>query len=156
MGLRSEGAVHGFRKELQVLARNITRNSHVAVEVEAEAISLAGFPELEFQLLRIAREALTNSVKHALASKVSVRAAALGGRLRLIVDDDGIGIPADAPVPGNGHYGLVGMRERAESIGAELSICDRAPCGTRVTVELDLGVYERRSNQPVEPQHLMR
>jgi ligand-binding sensor domain-containing protein/signal transduction histidine kinase len=156
MGLRSETAAHGFAKELEILTRTMTRNSHLVVEVDAEPISLANFPELEFQLLRIAREALNNAMKHALASNVILRALVSGNRLRLTVDDDGIGMPTKAPRPGFGHYGIVGMRERADSIGAELTICNRAPCGTRVTVEVDLLAYQRRSNEPAEPEHLTK
>jgi signal transduction histidine kinase len=101
----------------------------VAVEVEAEdRLPL----DQEEALYRIAQEALHNVVKHANARHARISLRRAGRDLQLTVEDDGIGFDPGA-VP-RGHLGLVGMRQRAERIGAELLISRRPGGGTRVRV----------------------
>jgi two-component system sensor histidine kinase UhpB len=69
---------------------------------------------------RIVQEALTNVVRHAGASQVRVALSIAGGELRLAVSDNGCG--AADPFSRAGHYGVRGMRERAEALGGELAI----------------------------------
>jgi PAS domain S-box-containing protein len=80
-------------------------------------------------LYRIAQEALTNAVRHARATQVSVVLGARGRRVVLTIADDGDGMRSDG---GNG-MGLRIMRYRAQMMGGELAISDGAPRGTRVT-----------------------
>jgi signal transduction histidine kinase len=78
-----------------------------------EAASLAGY--------RIAQEALTNAIKHAPGSRVTVDINASGGALIVVVDDDaGRAASPRSPQPAGGH-GLVGMRERVAAFGGEVS-----------------------------------
>jgi signal transduction histidine kinase len=87
-------------------------------------------------LYRIAQEALQNVVKHADASVVTVRLTSEDDNVRLVVADNGGGFNEDA-VDGahdRSRYGLVGMRERAELIGARLKVMSRPGEGTRVEV----------------------
>ncbi|MHB8576962.1 MAG: GAF domain-containing sensor histidine kinase [Dehalococcoidia bacterium] len=95
-------------------------------------------PRLEVGVFRIAQEALTNVARHAAATSVSVLLSvdeAPGGRLRLSVEDDGRGFDAEAPP---GHFGLVGMRERARLLGGGLQIASTPDAGTRVELDLPL------------------
>ena len=89
-------------------------------------------------IYRIAQEALTNAIKHARADSVTVRLdCERGGQgeiIRLVVEDDGVGMEPDQVVP-EGHYGLVGMEERARMIGGELTIESQPGRGTRVLPE---------------------
>jgi signal transduction histidine kinase len=82
----------------------------------------------------VVREALTNVVKHARAERVGVTVELTSEQLSIIVDDDGIGIPADAT-----YSGLANLRHRAERRSGELMISQSGPGGTRVrwTVPLD-------------------
>jgi signal transduction histidine kinase len=100
----------------------------------------AGLPSvpatLEIEILRIVREAIMNAGKHADATLVRVLASFDRGVLRLEVVDNGVGFDADRRVRG---YGLRSMHERAESIGARLTIDARPQDGTRVTLEVPLG-----------------
>lgn len=90
----------------------------------------------EHELWQITLEALTNVERHAQAHQVLVEYAVTSGRVRLRITDDGVGVdPAKTKLD---RYGMVGMRERAESIGARLQIGPNQPKGTAVTVELDL------------------
>ena len=88
---------------------------------------------IENEVLRIAQEALTNIEKHANASKVHVAWTITEGRGELVVQDDGRGFDPTQGIRGNA-YGLVGMRERATSVGALLTISSKPGQGTVVTV----------------------
>jgi signal transduction histidine kinase len=88
-------------------------------------------------LFRILQEALTNVVRHAKATRVEVSLSMEAGRVRLVVDDNGRGVPA-AAVTNPRSLGLLGMRDRAVLIGGEVSVAGRPGAGTTVTVELPL------------------
>jgi two-component system, NarL family, sensor histidine kinase UhpB len=86
-------------------------------------------PEEEVVLYRIAREALTNVVRHADASRVQFALRERADGVELLVRDDGIGMPDDAP---GSSQRIRGMRERAMLVGAKLSIDSRPGGGTTV------------------------
>jgi two-component system nitrate/nitrite sensor histidine kinase NarX len=79
------------------------------------------------------REALTNVEHHAHARRADVRLAIERGRIRVAVEDDGVGI-RDAEPPTH-HYGLAIMRDRAATLGGTLQVAPRAEGGTRVELE---------------------
>ena len=85
-------------------------------------------------LFRMAEEALRNIERHAGAQSARLRLVSLDeSRLKLSIEDDGVGFDPNMPRPG--HFGLVGLREQAQVIGAEFLI-DSGKGGTRVTVTL--------------------
>lgn len=87
-------------------------------------------------LFRIAEEAMRNIERHARATNISMTLCSPGDGhgLTLTVCDDGIGFDATAPHPG--HYGLAGLREQAQLIGATLTIHSSAQQGSTINVEL--------------------
>jgi signal transduction histidine kinase len=88
-------------------------------------------------LLRMAQEALRNVERHAQATRAAVRLQTTNGtHLELRIDDNGIGFDPQALRPG--HYGIVGLREQAEVIGAELRIDSKPGEGTTICVSLTL------------------
>ena len=89
----------------------------------------------ERELWRIAQEAVTNVERHAKASKVVVTWHTDGGRALLLVADDGVGFPTTRAGRLDS-YGIVGMRERAASIGATLDISGAPGKGTVVRCEV--------------------
>src|SRR6478609_8293918 len=89
----------------------------------------------ERELWRIAQEAVTNVERHAKASKVVVTWQSDGGRALLLIADDGIGFPTSRAGRLDS-YGIVGMRERAASIGATLDIAGTPDVGTTVRCEV--------------------
>jgi signal transduction histidine kinase len=94
-------------------------------------------PILRDDIYRIAREALRNAFRHAEASRIEVEITYGVRILRLRIRDDGKGIDSKLLVAGrHGHWGLPGMRERAQEIGAQLDIWSQAGAGT----EVDLSV----------------
>jgi signal transduction histidine kinase len=91
--------------------------------------------QMENNLYRIALEALNNSLIHSQASQVRVTLSRQDGGLTLEVADNGIGFDPQMPIVQSG-FGLSGMRERAEQIGAQLSIHSEAGQGVQVKVEV--------------------
>lgn len=85
-------------------------------------------------LMRMAQEALRNIERHSKATQVAIRLKTLGdGRIELRIEDNGVGFDPLAARPG--HYGLVGLREQAESIAADLAL-ESGSQGTVVCVRL--------------------
>jgi signal transduction histidine kinase len=83
----------------------------------------------------VAREAVVNALRHAQASWVRVSLAGGLQALRLEVLDDGVGLAPGAQQLRPGHLGLLGMRERAASIGADCVVQSPASGGTRVCLD---------------------
>nr|WP_323371934.1 histidine kinase [Streptomyces katsurahamanus] len=99
-------------------------------------------PAVARQLLTIASEAMENAHRHGRPGRVEVSAGVSGDVLRISVYDDGVGLPPGTTLDGlrrSGHFGLVGMVERAASIGARIRIGrGGAARGTEVRLELPL------------------
>jgi signal transduction histidine kinase len=107
-------------------------------------------PELESTLYRLVQEALTNVVKHAGASRVTVAVTEDDATVELTVTDDGAGFQTDAASAG---FGLIGMRERIALLGGELDFDSRPGAGT--TVAARIPVQRRplaRSARTPDPQ----
>lgn len=102
------------------------------LRVEGSAEPLA--PSTALALYRVGQEALTNAEHHARANNVTLRVAFDPGLVRLTIADDGVGFDVErVQAPGEDiHLGLVGMRERMELIGGELSIRSAPGRGTTV------------------------
>ena len=94
---------------------------------------------IEGNLLRIGQEAINNAVRHARAQNIVINLKFETNRVQLSVCDDGLGFDSQLSQNGDGkHFGLVGMRERAEQIGGTLKINSRANEGTEVVVEVPI------------------
>lgn len=92
-------------------------------------------PEIETVVYRVIQEALTNVVRHAHASEVSVTVTAGPTSVRVLVEDDGIGFDPEHP-PTGGHLGLEGMLERVELVGGSLRLLSGTGDGTTVLAEV--------------------
>jgi signal transduction histidine kinase len=101
-------------------------------------------PNVEGQLIRIAQEAVNNAVRHACATHIQLTLTFSEHQLILEVFDNGSGFDIDAATtPQSGHYGIVGMRERATGIKAQLEISSEIEKGTRVRVTLGVASSPR-------------
>ena len=89
-------------------------------------------------LLRIGQEAMTNALKHAQATLIEIELVTTPTSASLCVNDDGLGLSDSMPQDSRGHFGLVGMEERANRIGAILLVESRPDGGTIVRVEVPL------------------
>jgi signal transduction histidine kinase len=110
-------------------------------------------PILRDDIYRIAREALRNAFRHAQASKIEADIAYSERLLRLRVRDDGKGVDPKLLDSGrDGHWGLPGMRERAQQIGAQLDIWSEVGAGTEVELRIPGSIaYEASSDYGVFP-----
>jgi len=132
-GLDGEPAMAGaIEDSVADFARRTGLRSEFTADGELPALSSRTAAEL----LRILFEAMTNIQKHADATLIRVTASAASGGLEVSIADDGRGFD---PAAGNGMtYGIRGMRERAELIGATLDIVSAPSEGTAVTVRLPI------------------
>ncbi len=90
---------------------------------------------IQDELARIGREAITNAFRHGHADSIEVGLFYSNNALRLVVRDDGRGIATNTILKGRpGHFGLTGMRERAERIGGRLTVRSRPGGGTEVNL----------------------
>ncbi len=107
----------------------------VQVRIDGGPYRLA--PEIEMNLLRIGQEAVANALKHAGARNIEVELRYDSAKLCLYVIDDGCGFtPGDPSFIARGHFGLLDMRERAQSLGCHLQIDSEPGRGTRLKVEV--------------------
>jgi signal transduction histidine kinase/ligand-binding sensor domain-containing protein len=114
------------------------------IEVEVEPADAALRPQMQRDVTRIAEEGVTNAVKHAQASLVSVRCKVKADDVWLEVRDDGQGfVPGDEGGPVAG-FGILGMRERAARLGARLDIVSRRGAGTCVSLRCPEGLLSPR------------
>jgi signal transduction histidine kinase/ligand-binding sensor domain-containing protein len=113
--------------------------SGVQVEVDVSGVHSSLPEDMEQHLLRIAQEAVTNVLKHAGARKIWVKLHMEARKLYLRIADDGHGFEQqDAFSSLGGHFGLIGMRERAERLGGELHLASHPGEGTQVEVMVPL------------------
>ncbi|MCS0613550.1 histidine kinase [Massilia kyonggiensis] len=114
------------------------RQAHgaLAVDVHVDGERRPLLAPVADEIAEIAREALRNAFAHAHAARIRVTLVYARRTLTLCVADDGCGIPEPVRRDGarSGHWGLVGMRERAERIGARLDIASGPRQGTTVTL----------------------
>ena len=109
---------------------------------------------MQDEAYRIVAEALTNAFRHASASKIETEVTYDSSTLRIRVRDDGVGISETMRSNGHpDHWGLTGMRERAEAIRAELKLWSRESEGTEVELVIPASIaYPRDQRKPIESE----
>lgn len=117
---------------LRQLSEGTFGRARIPVEVDIDGGCEAMTPQARVALYRIAQEALNNVAKHSGASRARLALACEGGSVQLVVTDDGSGFDINGLT--GGQLGLGIMRERAETIGATLSVSSVPGEGTTVSV----------------------
>ena len=119
----AEIAPHATDTEIRITAEGEARDLHPIVTEEVSAIG---------------REAIVNALQHARAKAVDVVISYDRAGLALRIRDDGVGIDSDILDAGGreGHFGLIGMRERARKIGGQLTLASRQGAGAEVVVRV--------------------
>jgi signal transduction histidine kinase len=144
----------GLVTALEMLGRETSQNHHINIEFEKIGQERRLSSEMELSLYRIAQEALNNVVHHAKAKHV-VLSIVFKDEIKLEVRDDGIGFampksPTD--FARSGHFGLLGIRERADLIGGKLEVQSEAGGGTSLSVRLaHASGLQRESIQHLNP-----
>jgi signal transduction histidine kinase len=139
----------GVAGALEEYATLFAESSDLDVRFRAtpEAASAPLSAATQAEVFSIAREALTNVRKHARAHDVSIDMRRSSGEVVLRIKDDGVGFEADLLSRGRErwpHFGLAGMRERAESVGGRVSWRSQPGAGTEVELHVPVGGTTRR------------
>ncbi len=125
------GTIEDVGQAIKRLAELGQRSTTVPIDVQLDELPRFG-DGVEREILGIAQEALTNAVRHSQARRILIRASSINSLgLRLSVADDGRGIPGDRS---NAGFGLTSMQERADRIGASLTIVTAPRSGTEVVL----------------------
>jgi signal transduction histidine kinase len=136
-GLRNRpGEAADLAAAIAQASRQLTEANGIRLRLKLDTAESALPPEVEYNLLRITQEAVLNAVKHSGARSLVVALERTATRVRLLVKDDGAGFDRHAESR-PGHYGVVGMRERAEHIGADLNLETAPGFGTAVSVTME-------------------
>ena len=136
-GLRAPHfAPASIEKELTRLLEDFS-TSGVRCEISVTGHAKQLRPAVQEQINLIAKEALANALLHSRGTCVEIELEYSARRLRVVVRDNGCGIdPQLTRARRDSHWGLLGMRERAENIGAQLTVWSRPGAGTEVEVSV--------------------
>jgi signal transduction histidine kinase len=126
----------GLAPALERLVQTFSESSGISVDLEARLGEGRLPTEVETTLYRIVQEALTNVVKHAEATKVSILLVRRDTSATVVIEDDGVGF--DPAGVSEGSLGLEGMRERADLHEGRLTVETSPGAGTTIAVEVSL------------------
>jgi signal transduction histidine kinase len=126
----------GFIVAIKEMAQSAADRANLSLELQlAERIEILS-PEAEQSLYRIAEQAINNVTQHANAKRLLVRMGTENGHLTLTIQDDGQGFISDR-IDSESHFGLQGMRERAEILGGRMNITSQPGKGSTIQVVLE-------------------
>ena len=124
-----------MKESLESFARQLGADNRVDVQLQVSGAAAPRERKADKDLLLIAREAIRNAISHGHAQHIAVGLCFERSRVRLEVTDDGNGFEPDkARGPEEGHYGILGMRERVEQLGGEFRVQSTVGQGAKVTV----------------------
>lgn len=130
----------GLKVALEMLAKETSEQSQIPVQFEWQGEVRRLDPQIELAFYRIAQEALSNVYRHSGASHAELVVTITETSITLRIEDNGKGfVPPDTVDASaqSGHYGLLGMSERADLIGAQWTVESEEGRGTRVTLKFD-------------------
>jgi signal transduction histidine kinase len=145
-GLRaSENGSQNLEQAFSRVAQELAGLAEIDFRIIVEGRSRPLHPALRDEVYRIGREALVNAFRHSRAKNIELELEYGANQLRLLIRDNGCGIDPQVLQSGReGHWGLPGMRERGEGVGARLSVWSSATAGT----EIELSVPSHIAFQP--------
>jgi len=129
----------GLVPALEMLVKDARRDLGVEVSFQLNGQPRRLGPEAELAIFRIVQEALSNVGRHAAPGQASVQLTFDQQAVRVEIEDQGRGFELPARITElavRGHYGLLGMYERAQLVGAKLRLDSAPGRGTRISVEL--------------------
>jgi signal transduction histidine kinase len=148
VGLGPE-AETGFVGAIEAMTRELLAGSTIALQLDlsgVEAIDGRLTPEAAHEVMQIAREAVSNVVRHSGATRATVSVVADADSATLAISDDGVGFDAGQRL-GSGHFGLANVRDRTAAVGGSLEIESQPGGGTRLVVRVPLVSEDRRGSQ---------
>ena len=127
----------GLEAATEWYVRDFQSRNGIPCDLRSDLKGASVEPDLGTAVFRILQEALTNVARHSAADRVEIRLSAIDEELRLEVRDNGRGIPRDQ-LAASQSLGLLGMRERARSLGGNLLVRGTPDVGTTVTLRVPL------------------
>jgi signal transduction histidine kinase len=127
----------GLVTALDMLSNEAGQNASLKIEMHISGQERRFPADVELALYRMVQEALNNVIRHAKAKQVAIDLAFTAQALNIQVSDDGVGfdVPkSPAEFAPNGHFGLLGLYERAQLIGAQLDIQSAPHSGTKLSI----------------------
>lgn len=141
----------GLAAALANLAVDWHESSGVELDLDVDELKNKRLSNaVETTLYRIAQESITNAIRHGTSKHIHIQGRLNGERLRFAIDDDGCGFRTDEMLSAKATrrpFGLISMRERAESIGGQFSIRSSVGRGTSIEVIVALD-----GSQPIDPK----
>lgn len=136
--LREPGITSGtFAAALRQLAEGATRGNELKLEFETRGVERPLPSHIEAAIARVVQESIANTIKHANARSVRVLLSYRNGRVAVRVTDDGSGFDVDPAFRAySGHWGLLGMKERAAELQGTLTVLSAPGRGTTVMLQL--------------------
>ncbi len=126
-----------FSQTVMKVSERALLGTDIRLQFMAHGEAFKPAPAVEDNLLRICEEAVTNAVKHACPTRVEVKLEYTPAELRLLVRDDGCGFhPNGADASKDGHFGILGIRERTQSIHGIMSLRSHPGQGTEILVTI--------------------
>ncbi|MCI0582991.1 MAG: GAF domain-containing protein [Chloroflexi bacterium] len=145
-GLGADTAAASIGSRLAGLADELLLSSEARMALDLDLADVAEIDErlsaeAAVQLIQMAREALSNAIRHSGAPRARLSLRALDAEAILSVEDNGSGFDASIPAA-SGHLGFANMRDRASSVGGAIEVSSRIGGGTRIIVRLPLATTE--------------
>lgn len=136
MELRASSAPEALELALEQFGKGLAQHRQHAFELRVEGVRRQLRPQVHEEIYAIAREALFNASRYAGASRIVLELEYGVDAFVMKIRDDGCGLEEPVAAVGErpGHWGLVGMRERAQAIGAYLALQSKAGAGTTIVV----------------------
>jgi signal transduction histidine kinase len=138
-GLRSanNGDFADFERQFSELRKDLDGGGQTDFRIVVEGLPRPLCPAIADEVFHICREAVINAFRHSKAAKIEVEIEYAARDFRIAVRDDGIGIDPQIIESGReNHWGLSGIKERTEKIGAKLKVLSRADAGTEIELSV--------------------
>ena len=146
--LQELGLISAIRKEAKDLSRNAEVQARVAISDNVGRFD----PVIETAIYRVVQEGLHNVAKHAQARNVTIQLERRGETLRLVIEDDGMGIR-----PGTNSmrpsFGMAGMQERISTLGGQMKVESRKGEGTKISISVPLPARSEKAEKQHKAQN---
>jgi signal transduction histidine kinase len=140
---KASPAGSSLEEAFSILFSEVTTGRGAQIRLFVQGKSRPLNPAMQEQLFLIGREAVTNALRHSKSTRIEVEVQYLADLIHVFVRDNGCGINAEAiRQDSDSHWGLRGMRERAQKIDARLEIWSRPGAGTEVRIVAPVDVRE--------------
>jgi signal transduction histidine kinase len=125
----------GLALAIKTLVTDTAARANLSLDLQITETLPALSPDVEQTVYRIVQEAVTNVVNHARAKKISVKLDYADEKTRLMIQDDGIGFDMEKNNKVS-HFGITGMKERAQLIGGEFALTSKPGAGTKIELTI--------------------